>query len=201
MMAQIWFWKQNLFVWECYAKSGHRTLQQVSFYQRIITFNISFDRKVTKDQADMNAARSVRPLTAAANVNKNATQNKGKDIPKACIFVNASAVARRCWRPHRMSACPPACLWAGVSVKHSKIKWKRLLFPLVSSLLCQHVYSTFFCNAFDKQLELLVLDEDWIKVAQYLTCLPDKQWFLDKLNRSIMIAKEYREHEWGKNLL
>jgi hypothetical protein len=29
--------------------------------------------KLTKDQADMNAARSVRPLTAAANGNKNAT--------------------------------------------------------------------------------------------------------------------------------
>jgi hypothetical protein len=32
--------------------------------------------KLTKDQADMNAARSVRPLTAAANVNKNAVQSK-----------------------------------------------------------------------------------------------------------------------------
>ena len=32
--------------------------------------------KLTKGQADMNAARSVRPLTAAANVNKNAGQSK-----------------------------------------------------------------------------------------------------------------------------
>lgn len=45
-----------------------------------------------------------------------------------------------------------------------------------------------------EHIELLMLDEDRIKVAQYLTCLPNKQWFLDKLNRSIMIAKEYREH-------
>ena len=76
MMAQIWLWKQNLFVWECYAKSGYRALQQISVYQTITTFNFSLDRKVTKDQADMNAARSVRPLTAAANVNKNAGQSK-----------------------------------------------------------------------------------------------------------------------------
>ena len=37
-----------------------------------------------------------------------------------------------------------------------------------------------------------MLNEDRIKVAQYLTCLPDKQWFVDKLNRSILIAKEYK---------
>jgi hypothetical protein len=55
----------------------------------------------------MNAARSVRPLTAAANVNKNATQNKWKDIPKACIFVNASAFARGCWRPAIHAASAP----------------------------------------------------------------------------------------------
>lgn len=42
-----------------------------------------------------------------------------------------------------------------------------------------------------EHIELLMLDEDNIKVGQYLTCLPDKQWFIDKLNRSIMIAKEY----------
>lgn len=42
-----------------------------------------------------------------------------------------------------------------------------------------------------EHIELLMLNEDRIKVAQYLTCLPDKQWFIDKLNRSILIAKEY----------
>lgn len=41
-----------------------------------------------------------------------------------------------------------------------------------------------------EHIELLMLDEKNIKVAQYLTYLPDKQWFIDKLNRSIMIAKE-----------
>lgn len=39
-------------------------------------------------------------------------------------------------------------------------------------------------------LELVAIEDD-IKVAQYLTCLPDKQWFIDKLNRAILIAKEY----------
>ena len=41
-----------------------------------------------------------------------------------------------------------------------------------------------------EHIELLMLDDDNIKVAQYLTYLPDKQWFIDKLNRSILIAKE-----------
>lgn len=41
-----------------------------------------------------------------------------------------------------------------------------------------------------EHVELLMLDDDNIKVAQYLTYLPDKQWFIDKLNRSILIAKE-----------
>ena len=41
-----------------------------------------------------------------------------------------------------------------------------------------------------EHIELLILDEKNIKVAQYLTYLPDKQWFIDKLNRSILIAKE-----------
>lgn len=49
-----------------------------------------------------------------------------------------------------------------------------------------------------EHIELLMLDEDRIKVAQYLTFLPDKQWFVDKLNRSIMIAKEYGERESKK---
>ena len=40
-----------------------------------------------------------------------------------------------------------------------------------------------------EHIELLMLDEDNIKVGQYLTCLPNKQWFIDKLNRSILIAK------------
>lgn len=48
-----------------------------------------------------------------------------------------------------------------------------------------------------EHIELLMLDEDNIKVGQYLTCLPDKQWFIDKLNRSLLIAKEHknRVHE------
>ena len=44
-----------------------------------------------------------------------------------------------------------------------------------------------------EHIELMMLNEDHIKVAQYLTCLPDKQWFIDKLNRSILIAKEYSD--------
>ena len=41
-----------------------------------------------------------------------------------------------------------------------------------------------------EHIELLMLDDANIKVSQYTTTLPDKQWFIDKLNRSIMIAKE-----------
>ncbi|MBO4488702.1 MAG: hypothetical protein J5741_03470 [Bacteroidales bacterium] len=63
--------------------------------------------KLTKDQADMNAARSVRPLTAAANVNKNAAYSKREVTRKACIFVNASAFARRCQRPDIHAASAP----------------------------------------------------------------------------------------------
>ena len=44
-----------------------------------------------------------------------------------------------------------------------------------------------------EHIELLMLDEQNIKVAQYLTALPDKQWFIDKMNRSIMIAREIQE--------
>ena len=44
-----------------------------------------------------------------------------------------------------------------------------------------------------EHIELLMLNEDNIKVAQYTTYLPDKQWFIDKLNRSIEIAKENKK--------
>ncbi len=63
--------------------------------------------KLPKDQADMKPARSVRPLTAAANGNKNAARGKGENTRKACIFVNASAFARRCWRPAIHTASAP----------------------------------------------------------------------------------------------
>jgi predicted nuclease of restriction endonuclease-like (RecB) superfamily len=47
-----------------------------------------------------------------------------------------------------------------------------------------------------KHIELLLLDEENIKVAQYLTIFPDKQWFIEKLNKSIAIvqqnAKKYK---------
>ena len=49
-----------------------------------------------------------------------------------------------------------------------------------------------------EHIELMMLNEDRIKVAQYLTCLPDKQWFIDKLNRSILIAKEYKSKNEAK---
>jgi len=44
-----------------------------------------------------------------------------------------------------------------------------------------------------EHIELLMLDEDNIKVGQYLTYLPEKQWFIDKLNRSMLIAKEHKK--------
>ncbi len=46
-----------------------------------------------------------------------------------------------------------------------------------------------------EHIELLMLDEDNIRVGQYTTWLPDKQWFIDKLNRSILIAQEYRKEK------
>jgi predicted nuclease of restriction endonuclease-like (RecB) superfamily len=46
-----------------------------------------------------------------------------------------------------------------------------------------------------EHIELLMLDEDEIKVAQYLTELPSKQWFLEKLHRSIEIAKSIKENQ------
>ena len=44
-----------------------------------------------------------------------------------------------------------------------------------------------------EHVELMMLGEDNIKVAQYVTQLPDKQWFIDKLNRSIAIARERQQ--------
>ena len=55
----------------------------------------------------MKSARSVRPLTAAANVNKNAVIHIREKSWMACIFVNASAFARRCWRPAIHAASAP----------------------------------------------------------------------------------------------
>lgn len=40
-----------------------------------------------------------------------------------------------------------------------------------------------------EHIELLMLDQKEIKVAQYLTELPDKKWFADKLHRAMEIAK------------
>ena len=41
-----------------------------------------------------------------------------------------------------------------------------------------------------EHIELLMLDEKEIKVAQYLTQLPSKKWFADKLHRSYQIARQ-----------
>lgn len=41
-----------------------------------------------------------------------------------------------------------------------------------------------------EHIELLLLGEENIKVAQFLTQLPDKQWFTDKLQKSIEIARD-----------
>lgn len=41
-----------------------------------------------------------------------------------------------------------------------------------------------------EHIELLMLDQNDIKVAQYLTELPSKQWFADKLHRALEIAKQ-----------
>jgi predicted nuclease of restriction endonuclease-like (RecB) superfamily len=41
-----------------------------------------------------------------------------------------------------------------------------------------------------EHIEFLLLDEENIKIAQYLTIFPDKQWFVEKLNKSIAIAQQ-----------
>lgn len=41
-----------------------------------------------------------------------------------------------------------------------------------------------------EHIELLLLGEENIKVAQYLTALPDKKWFTDKLQKAIQLAQE-----------
>jgi hypothetical protein len=41
-----------------------------------------------------------------------------------------------------------------------------------------------------EHIELLLMDDENIKVAQYLTEFPEKQWFVDKLNKSIAIAQQ-----------
>ena len=46
-----------------------------------------------------------------------------------------------------------------------------------------------------EHIELLMLDEQNIKVAQYLTVLPEKQWFIDKMNRSSAIARELQDRK------
>jgi len=46
------------------------------------------------------------------------------------------------------------------------------------------------CSAGNTEhIELLMLDEKEIKVAQYLTELPSKQWFAEKLHRALEVAK------------
>lgn len=41
-----------------------------------------------------------------------------------------------------------------------------------------------------EHIELLMLDNNQIRVAQYLTELPSKAWFADKLSRALEIAKQ-----------
>lgn len=43
-----------------------------------------------------------------------------------------------------------------------------------------------------EHIELMMLGDDHIKVAQYLTDLPEKKWFADKLMRSIEIARNHQ---------
>jgi len=56
--------------------------------------------------------------------------------------------------------------------------------PIVYAVRRQLMWTAFLLNPKD------------IKVAQYLTKLPEKQWFIDKLNRSIEIAKQYKKEKY-----
>jgi hypothetical protein len=44
-----------------------------------------------------------------------------------------------------------------------------------------------------EHIELLLLDEDKIKVAQYLTELPSKEWFIDKLHKALELINNNEE--------
>ncbi len=46
-----------------------------------------------------------------------------------------------------------------------------------------------------EHVELLMLDHKEIKVAQYLTELPSKEWFADKMQRALEIAKQNQEND------
>ena len=77
----------------------------------------------------MKAARSVRPLTAAANVNKNATQTKWNNIPEGMHFCKRKRLCTpllEAGHSRRVrTACRharPRALWAGVPLKRPKIK-------------------------------------------------------------------------------
>ena len=41
-----------------------------------------------------------------------------------------------------------------------------------------------------EHVDLMMLDDENIKVAQDLTTPPDKQWFVDNLNKSIAMAQQ-----------
>ena len=47
-----------------------------------------------------------------------------------------------------------------------------------------------------EHIELLMLDNKEIKVAQYLTELPSKEWFADKMQRALEIAKQNQDNEY-----
>ena len=46
-----------------------------------------------------------------------------------------------------------------------------------------------------EHIELLMLNEPDIKVAQYLTELPDKKWFADKLHKAKELAGNMNNHK------
>jgi len=50
-----------------------------------------------------------------------------------------------------------------------------------------------------EHIELLMLDEETIRVAQYLTKLPSKKWFAQKLQKAIKIAKMNKNEKQIKN--
>ena len=52
-----------------------------------------------------------------------------------------------------------------------------------------------------EHIELLLIDEENIRVAQYLTAFPDKQWFIEKLNKSIAIAQQNAINKMNINKL
>lgn len=97
---------------------------------------------------------------------------------------------------HILSGCYSKYQIVGLKNSHFFYYISQILATIRDVTPWEHshkIISMFWGNT--EHIELMMLSEDNIKVAQYLTELPEKKWFADKLTRSIEIAKSYKESE------